>query len=101
MTSCSVSIGMIPFLSVARVLDGASSVLDEHHVARTVEASRDVAPVDDVPDGADVVGPPVLVLQVVRVLPRVDHEQRDAALAGVPLVVVDLLDVETFAERLP
>ncbi len=34
-------------------------------------------------------------------LPRVDDEQRHAALADVALVVVDLLDEEALAERLP
>jgi hypothetical protein len=35
------------------------------------------------------------------VLPRVDDEERHPALADVSLVVVDLLDEEAFAERLP
>src|SRR5829696_18882 len=40
---------------------------------------RDLAPVDDVPPRVDVVGALVLVLQVVRVLPDVDADQRRLA----------------------
>src|SRR3954452_4741752 len=38
------------------------------------EALRDGIPVDDVPPRLDVVGPAVLVVQVVRVLPHVEAE---------------------------
>ena len=46
----------------------------------------DFRPVHDVPPGVDVVGPAVLVLQVVRVLPHVDAEDRPSCLpsAGCP-----------------
>jgi hypothetical protein len=47
------------------------------------------------------VGAHVQILQVVRVLPRVEHEQVDARLPDVALVVVDLLDVEALAEGAP
>jgi hypothetical protein len=40
-----------------------------------LEALGDGAPVDDVPDGAEVLGLAVLVLQVVGVLPGVDAQQ--------------------------
>lgn len=41
-----------------------------------LEALRDVGPVDDLPDGLEVVGAGVLVVQVVSMLPHVDAEQR-------------------------
>src|SRR4249920_1589266 len=41
-----------------------------------VEARRDGVPVDDVPPCLEVVGPAVLVVEVVGVLPHVDAEER-------------------------
>mmetsp|Transcript_29813 Transcript_29813/g.94089 ORF Transcript_29813/g.94089 Transcript_29813/m.94089 type:complete len:214 (-) Transcript_29813:404-1045(-) len=41
-----------------------------------------LGPVDDVVEGGDVLGPPVLVLKVVRVLPDVDAEDGDEASLG-------------------
>src|SRR4051794_38862272 len=66
-----------------------------------LEARRDVGPVHDLPERLDPVGLHVAVLQVVRVLPHVEHEQRRRALADVALVVVDLLDDQALPERLP
>ena len=43
-------------------------------------AARDLVPVDDVPPRGEVVGSAVLVVEVVRVLPDVDAEQRHVAL---------------------
>ena len=57
-----------------------------------VEAGRHVGPVDDVPQRGEEVGLHVLVLQVEGVLPGVEDEERDRAVADVALVVVDLLD---------
>src|SRR5271154_5606708 len=65
-----------------------------------LEAARHVGPVDDVPQGAEEVGLHVLVLQVKRVLPGVEDEERDRALADAALVVVDLLHNEAAGERL-
>src|SRR3954454_21835743 len=65
------------------------------------EAMTHVVPVHDVPDGFDVSSLVVQVLQVEGVLPRIDHEERDAALTMVALMVVDLLDDQAFPERLP
>src|SRR5690349_21656470 len=65
------------------------------------EARRDVGPVHDLPERLDPVRLHVPVLQVVGVLPHVEHEQRRRALPDVALVVVDLLDDEALAERLP
>lgn len=49
-----------------------------------LEALGDGTPVDDVPDGAEVLGLAVLVLQVVGVLPGVDaHEGLEVAADGV------------------
>src|SRR4029077_6691526 len=42
-------------------------------------AAVDLVPVDDVPEGLDVFGPAVLVLQVVGVLPDVEAEDRGVA----------------------
>src|SRR5271154_3719417 len=56
--------------TISQVL-GASNRLQR----RLRPASRDIVPVDQVPEGRDVVGLDVLVLQVEGVLPRVDHEQ--------------------------
>ncbi len=49
--------------------------------ARAANAVGDLGPVDDVPPRVDVVRAPVLVLQVVGVLPHVDAEQRRLAVA--------------------
>src|SRR4029079_2249269 len=57
--------------------------------------------VPDVPDDFEEVGLPVLVLEVVGVLPGVEDEERDAGLRDVVLVVVDLRRDETLADRLP
>jgi hypothetical protein len=74
---------------------------DESQTPGALEPARDVGPVEDVPDRLHVLGAPVLVLQVVRVLPRVDDEERHSALPDVSLVVVDLLDEQALAEWLP
>lgn len=39
----------------------------------------DILPVDDIPNGIDVVRSQIFVLQIVRMLPNVDSEQRDQA----------------------
>jgi diguanylate cyclase (GGDEF)-like protein/PAS domain S-box-containing protein len=69
--------------------------------ARGAEALGRVLPVPDVPDGLEELRLTVLILQVVRVLPRVEHEDRHARLSHVRLVVVELRDEEALAERLP
>src|SRR5207244_13070632 len=46
------------------------------------EPRRDISPVDDVPERRDVVGSPILVLQVVRVFPRAHDEEGYASLAA-------------------
>lgn len=48
----------------------------------------DVLPVDDVPDGFQIVGPDVFVLQVVRVLPHVDAQQRNKTCRSLQGVLV-------------
>src|SRR5579884_4531102 len=58
--------------------------LDQAHqrsAGDPAEALGDLGPVDHVPPGLDVVGPAVLVLEVVGVLPHVDAQQRRLALA--------------------
>src|SRR3972149_4270567 len=47
---------------------------------RRLQPARHLGPVDDVPPGGDVVGPAVLVVEVVGVLPDVDAEDRRLAL---------------------
>src|SRR5947207_1032622 len=51
-------------------------------VALGAEALRHLRPVDHVPPCVDVIGPAVLVFEVVRVLPDVDAEQRRLALGN-------------------
>lgn len=53
---------------------------------RLLEPRRHRLPVDDVPDRIKVLGLAVLVLQVVRVLPRIDAQQRHPGAAHGVLV---------------
>ena len=41
----------------------------------SLETLADILPVDDIPDGLHIVGPHVLVLKVVGMLPHVDAKQ--------------------------
>src|ERR1700674_4517088 len=66
-----------------------------------LEPLRDVVPVPQVPDGLEELDLAILVLQVERVLPRVQDQDRDAALAQIGLVIVDLRRQQSAAERLP
>src|SRR5690606_32023216 len=68
--------------------------------ASGVEARLDVGPVHDVPDGLDVVGLHVLVVEVEGVLPHVQLEQRDRRDRHTVLLVVELLDDELATDRL-
>src|SRR5260221_11267836 len=43
---------------------------------RGVEAATDLVPADDVPEGRDVVGATVLVVEVIGVLPHVEADER-------------------------
>src|SRR5271157_949713 len=65
------------------------------------KALRDVGPVHELPERFHPIALDVLVLQVVGVLPHVQHEQRNGAITDVALVVIDLLDDEPAPERLP
>ena len=49
-----------------------------------LQALADVLPVDDLPEGLDPFGLHVLVLQVVGVLPHVEHEERTVPLPTLP-----------------
>src|SRR4029450_5348120 len=64
-------------------------------------APRDIFPVEDLPES----GHPVFllgeVLEVVGVLPHVEHEHRNGTVAGVALVIVDLLHNKTPSHRFP
>lgn len=50
---------------------------------RGFEVDRDLVPVNDVPEGVDVLRAPVLVLEVVGVLPYIEAEDGDARLLNV------------------
>lgn len=52
------------------------------------EAVGDSLPVDDVPDGVEVVGADVLVLEVVGVLPDINSQKRDQSSGGLEGVLV-------------
>src|ERR1700730_15922858 len=80
--------------------DGATGS-DQRVLAHLLQALSDIVPIDDVPERLDVVGLHVLVLQVERVLPDVDDEQRGRPLTDVVLVVVDLRGVETLTQGIP
>ncbi len=67
----------------------------------TSRALGDVLPVRDVPRGLDVVRLDVQVVEVERVLPHVELEQRDGALRRVRLLVEQLLDDQARADRVP
>src|SRR5581483_1501887 len=62
------------------------------------EAILDVGPIHHVPERFDVVGLHVLVLQIERVLPHVDLQQRDDAQRHVGLLVVELERQQLVAE---
>lgn len=53
-----------------------------------VEALSDSLPVDDLPDGLEVVGADVLVLEVVGVLPDINAQQGDQTGGGLERVLV-------------
>ena len=72
--------------------DAPGALLDrEADLLGLAQAGGDVVPVDDIPKRSEEVGLHVLVLQVVGVLPSIDGQQGQRALAVVALVVVDLL----------
>lgn len=52
------------------------------------EAVGDSLPVDDVPDGVEVVGADVLVLEIVGVLPDINSQKRDQSSGGLEGVLV-------------
>src|SRR5262249_30811194 len=58
--------------------------------SRFVVAGSHVLPVPHVPDGFEELRLLVLILQVIGVLPRIQREQRRAALDRVRLMIVDL-----------
>ena len=63
--------------SRATRISRATRLRDERcALARCGEALPDFAPVDDVPPRGEIVGAAVLILQVIRVLPHVDAENR-------------------------
>jgi signal transduction histidine kinase len=63
-------------------------------------ALRDVVPVDDVEQVVHVLGPPVLVLEVIGVLEDIDHEQRNDAPRRLLLMVLDLQDHQLPGRRM-
>src|SRR5438045_2852869 len=69
--------------------------------SRRLEPGGHVPPIPNVPDGLEELGFPVLVLQVVRVLPSIEHQERDAGLGRFGVVVVDLRGDEASTDRFP
>src|SRR6476659_3836861 len=65
------------------------------------EAIRHIRPVRDIPERLDVVGADVLVIEVVRVLPDVEEQQRNRAGRELRLLVEELLDDQVLADRVP
>src|SRR5437899_9068810 len=85
----SVPLGRLPGYSArpaARLrltrLCGADAREPDIHFFRRVEPAGNVAPIPNVPDALEELGFPVLVLQVVRVLPSIEHQERDAGLGS-------------------
>src|SRR5439155_26628499 len=76
-------------------------VLQQRERAGPLEACLNGGPVEYLPDVLDVVRPLVLVMEVVRMFPGVDDEERKRARYHVVLMIVDLLDHEALPERLP
>src|SRR5690348_2553859 len=66
-----------------------------------VESLGGVRPVGDVPERLDVVGLDVDVVEVERVLPHVELQDRGGGLRRVPLLVVQLLDDQALTDRVP
>src|SRR5579862_4561456 len=65
--------------------------------AMSAESLINLRPVDHVPPGVDVVRPAILVLQVVRVLPDVDAEDRVLAVHQRTVLVRGALDGQLVA----
>src|SRR5690606_21659239 len=91
--------------------DGQNAHQDAHLLRQYQQTGRlltrcfkplgDVLPVGDVPRRLDVIGLHVEVVQVEGVLPHVELEQRDGAHRGVRVLVEELLDDQTRADRIP
>ena len=58
-------------------------------LASVIEAGRNALPVPEVPDGLEKRLLLILVLQIISVLPGVNHHERNAGLTQVALMVVD------------
>src|SRR6185436_6329493 len=76
---------------------GAASGADLTRRSGAVEALADLSPVDHAPERFDEIGAPVLVLQVVSVLPDVEDQQ--SRLRGSHHVVILQVDDFEFAAR--
>src|SRR5262249_33564667 len=65
-------------------------------LARTgaVGATADLVPVDDAPEGRDVAGTAILVVEVVRVLPDVEPEERHVAVHDRAVLIRGRLPLE-------
>lgn len=67
----------------------------------SVESSRYIGPINDVPERRNVVRLDVLVIEVEGVLPHVKEQQRDAGSRQISLVVVELFDDQLLAQAVP
>src|SRR5262245_38272506 len=73
---------------------------EEVHLARSLEARLNIVPVPGIPDRLEERHLLVLVLEVVGVLPGIDHDKGNSALAQIRLVIVDLAGQQALGDRL-
>lgn len=67
--------------------------------ARCNETLADVGPIPNIPYGFEEFCRAVLVLEVIRVFPSIDHQERNAGLREVGLMIVDLCHEKARGER--
>src|SRR5262245_14009406 len=73
---------------------------EQVHLARSLEARLDIVPIPGIPDRLEERRLLVLVLEVVGMLPGIDHEKGNSALAQIRLVIVYLARQEALRDRL-
>ena len=70
-------------------------------LASCLKAGLHVAPRNDVPEGLYIVALDVQIVEVEGVLPHVEHQNWDGRWCHVTLLVIELLDDQALAERIP
>src|SRR4030095_13350217 len=88
-------------MSCASLLKKCGRLEIEVQGANLLETLADVLPVHELPEGLHPVPLHVRVLQVVGVLPHIEHEKRHGAVPDVALRVADFPAHESLPERLP